>query len=54
MSNLTTDIKKLQDETINNLKRSKSANTLRAYKSDLYALRVLADLELFKLFIVSS
>ena len=34
MSNLTTDLKKLQDETINNLKRSKSANTLRAYKSD--------------------
>jgi site-specific recombinase XerD len=34
MSNLTTDLKILQDETINNLKSSKSANTLRAYKSD--------------------
>jgi site-specific recombinase XerD len=34
MSNLTIDLKILQDETINNLKRSKSANTLRAYKSD--------------------
>jgi site-specific recombinase XerD len=34
MSNLSTDIKILQDETINNLKSSKSANTLRAYKSD--------------------
>ena len=34
MSNLTTDLKILQDETINNLKSSKAANTLRAYKSD--------------------
>jgi len=34
MSNLTTDLKILQEETINNLKSSKSANTLRAYKSD--------------------
>ena len=34
MSNLTTDLKILQDETINNLKSSKSVNTLRAYKSD--------------------
>jgi site-specific recombinase XerD len=34
MRNLTTDLRILQDETINNLKSSKSANTLRAYKSD--------------------
>jgi len=34
MSNLTTDLKILQEETINNLKISKSQNTLRAYKSD--------------------
>ena len=34
MSNLITDIKKLQDETINNLKNSKAKNTVRAYKSD--------------------
>ena len=34
MTNLTTDIKTLQDETIINLKSSKSKNTLRAYKSD--------------------
>ena len=34
MSNITTDLKILQDETINNLKSSKAANTLRAYKSD--------------------
>ncbi len=34
MKNLTTDIKALQEETILNLKTSKSNNTLRAYKSD--------------------
>ena len=34
MSNLITDIKKLQDETLKNLKNSKSLNTVRAYKSD--------------------
>ena len=34
MSNLSTDLKILQDETINNLKSSKAPNTLRAYKSD--------------------
>ena len=34
MKELVTDIKKLQDETINNLKNSKSRNTVRAYKSD--------------------
>ena len=34
MKDLSTDIKILQDETINNLRNSKAANTLRAYKSD--------------------
>ena len=34
MNQLITDIKALQDETINNLKSSKANNTLRAYKSD--------------------
>ena len=34
MNKLVTDIKKLQDETLNNLKNSKSQNTVRAYKSD--------------------
>ena len=34
MNGITTDLKTLQDDTINNLKSSKSANTLRAYKSD--------------------
>ena len=34
MSEIITDIKKLQDETLKNLKNSKSTNTVRAYKSD--------------------
>jgi len=34
MNNLVTDLKSLELETIKNLKNSKSANTLRAYKSD--------------------
>ena len=34
MNDLITDVKKLELETINNLKRSKSINTVRAYESD--------------------
>ncbi len=34
MNKLTTDIKALHEETINNLRTSKANNTLRAYKSD--------------------
>ena len=34
MGEIITDIKKLQDETLKNLKNSKSVNTVRAYKSD--------------------
>ena len=34
MNNLITDIKKLELETIKNLRNSKSANTIRAYQSD--------------------
>ncbi len=34
MTKLTTDLKSLQEATLNNLKNSKSTNTLRAYKSD--------------------
>ena len=36
MSDLTTDIKTIQEETILNLKSSKANNTIRAYKSDFY------------------
>ena len=34
MSDLTTEIKKLEIETLDNLKLSKAKNTIRAYKSD--------------------
>ena len=34
MSELVTDLKKLHEDTLNNLKLSKADNTLRAYKSD--------------------
>ena len=34
MSDLTTEIKKLEIETLDNLKASKAKNTVRAYKSD--------------------
>ena len=34
MSKITTDIKNLELETLNNLKRSKAQNTLRAYQAD--------------------
>ena len=34
MNELTTDIKVLKDETLNNLRNSKANNTIRAYKSD--------------------
>ena len=34
MNKLTTDIKALHEETLNNLKTSKANNTLRAYRSD--------------------
>ncbi|WP_440932015.1 site-specific integrase [Candidatus Pelagibacter sp.] len=36
MNNLTTDIKSIENETILNLKASKSRNTIRAYKSDFH------------------
>ena len=54
MNKLTTDLKSLHEATLNNLKSSKANNTLRAYKSDLYALNVLFAFELFKLFKVAS
>ncbi len=34
MNELTTELKNLHEDTLNNLKHSKSKNTLRAYKSD--------------------
>ena len=54
MNDLITDLKKLHDDTLNNLKLSKADNTLRAYKSDLYALSVLLAFELLRFSKVSS
>ena len=34
MNDLTTEVKKLEIETLDNLKLSKAKNTIRAYKSD--------------------
>ena len=34
MNDLVTDLKKLHEDTLSNLKLSKANNTLRAYKSD--------------------
>ena len=34
MTNLVTDVKSLELETLKNLKSSKAKNTLRAYKAD--------------------
>ena len=34
MNELITDLKKLHEDTLNNLRLSKADNTLRAYKSD--------------------
>ena len=34
MNELISDLKKLHEDTLNNLKSSKATNTLRAYKSD--------------------
>jgi site-specific recombinase XerD len=45
MSEVTTDIKNLELETLNNLKRSKAHNTLRAYQ---------ADFKDFKLFCIKN
>ena len=54
MNEITTDIKALQEETLLNLQNSKAENTVRAYKSDLYALIVLFAFEFCKFISVSS
>ncbi len=48
MNELTTDLKSLQEETLNNLKSSKSNNTLRAYKSDFKDFQVFCAKHGFK------
>ena len=54
MNDIITDIQALQKETLLNLQNSKAINTVRAYKSDLYALTVLLALELCRFNNVSS
>ena len=54
MNEVITDLKALKEETLLNLQNSKANNTIRAYKSDLYALIVLFALELCKFNNVSS
>jgi len=54
MNDIITDLKALQEETLINLQSSKANNTIRAYKSDLYALIVLFAFEFCKFISVSS
>ena len=44
MNELTTDLRALHESTLNNLKNSKAANTLRAYKSDFEHFRVFREM----------
>ena len=48
MSNIITDIKVLQEETLINLKNSKASNTVRAYKSDFNDFRLFCAQNGFK------
>ena len=59
MSNLITDIKSIKEETIfgsdgKDLKPCFVQKASKSLKSDLYALKVLFDLELLRLFKVAS
>ena len=48
MNELITDIKALQDQTLNNLKSSKAHNTIRAYRSDFKDFSVFCAKNSFK------
>ena len=54
MNELITDIKTLQDQTLNNLKNSKAKNTIRAYKSDFKDFSVFCAKNGFKSFPTDS
>ena len=54
MNELITDIKVLQDQTLNNLRNSKSNNTIRAYKSDFKDFSVFCAKNGFKSFPTDS
>ena len=54
MNELLTDIKALQDQTLNNLKNSKANNTIRAYKSDFKDFSAFCVKNVFKSFPAES
>ena len=54
MNELITDIKALQDQTLNNLKNSKANNTIRAYRSDFKDFSVFCAKNSFKFFPTDS
>ena len=54
MNELITDIKALQDQTLNNLKSSKASNTIRAYRSDFKDFSVFCVKNGFKTFPTES
>ncbi len=54
MNELITDIKALQDQTLNNLKSSKANNTIRAYRSDFEDFSVFCAKNGFKSFPTDS
>ena len=58
MNDLITDIKNLELETLKNLRSSKAANTLRAYKADYkdfarFCFKTILDAKTSKVFIIS-
>ena len=54
MNELITDIKVLQDQTLNNLKNSKANNTIRAYRSDFKDFSAFCVKNAFKFFPAES
>ena len=54
MNELITDIKALQDQTLNNLKNSKAINTIRAYRSDYKDFSAFCAKNAFKIFPAES
>ena len=54
MNELITDIKALQDQTLNNLKSSKANNTIRAYRSDFKDFSAFCAKNAFKSFPAES
>ncbi len=54
MNDLITDIKALQDQTLNNLKNSKAINTIRAYRSDYKDFTAFCAKNAFKIFPAES